>query len=74
MSSLGDLWDDMWLEAGDSGSSSDHGFAFWEFVFGVFKIIGILFGVLILIGLVISALEYFNIPAIEWIMNIISDL
>lgn len=74
MSSLGDMWDDMWLEAGDSGSSGDHGFAFYEFLFGLFKIVGILFGVVILIGLVISALEYFNIPALDWIMNLLSSL
>ena len=74
MSSLGDMWDDMWNDAGDAGSSSDHGFAFWEFVFGLLKIVGVLFGVLILLAITIVLLDYFNSPIIDWLINITSNL
>ena len=69
MSSLGDLIGDIILESGPTDSSKDHGFAFWEFVFGVFKVIGILIALLILLIAVIGALEYFNIPVLEWIFG-----
>ena len=69
MSSLGDLIDDIILESGPTDSSKDHGFAFWEFMFGVFKVIGILFALLILLGVVVSALEFFNIPVLEWLFG-----
>ena len=74
MSSLGDMWDDMWLEAGETDSSKDHGFAFWEFVFGLFKIVGILFGILILLSILIVVLEYFDSPIIDWLMELTSNL
>lgn len=70
MSSLGDMWDDMWLSAGETDSSKDHGFGFWEFIFGLMKIIGILFGVLILLGIIMIALEYCNIPVFEWLFGV----
>lgn len=71
MSSLGDMWDNMWLEAGETDPSHDHGFGFWEFMFGLLKIVGIIIGILILLGVVISVLEYFNIPAIDWVINLL---
>lgn len=71
MSSLGDMWDDMWNEAGDSGSSGDHGFALMEFIFGLMKIVGIVIGILFLLGVVICVLEYFNIPATEWLIKLL---
>ena len=70
MSSLGDLISDIILESGPTDPPKDHGFAFWEFIYGLLKIVGIFFALLILLAIVFIVLEYLNIPIFEWLFGI----
>ena len=67
MSSLGDMWDNMWNEAGETESSKNYGFTFYEFLWKLLKIVGIIFVLFILFIVIILVLEHYNSPILDWL-------
>ena len=70
MSSIGDIISDILLESGETENSKDHGFAFYEFLGKLLKIVAIAFVVVILFIVLILVLEHYDSPILDWTSKI----